>query len=199
LLVVLMVLGVTGCFQGPSQLPPAAVDSFGSAGRVTGKVGDDRTYIGATQWQHGGQLNCYIVSQVPGDDPLPAVLLLIRGIATDQSQSSGSQGEKDSKLFWRRQFTAIDGKKIDVAYQIAYSQAGADPSAELTLGGNSFDFDLGRIFLIDLTQNPVKPVQINAKLIPLLPSHDPSEEEFKTAVEKLRKSEERVNQFLDGK
>ena len=191
-MVAMLTLVLAGCFQGS---PPAAdLDRFSSAGHATGKMDGDATYVGAMEWQHGDQLRYFLLSQLPGEDPAPAALLLVRGIAANQSQSSGSQGGNETKLFWRHQLTGSNSKTYDISYEITYRPA----AAELMLGGQTVDLDFGRVIQIDLTQNPVKPVQVKTSIYPLFPSHEPSADEFKHAIDALAITQESVRRFLEG-
>jgi hypothetical protein len=169
-------------------------DSFANVGRITGKAGDDHTSISVTQWQHGKQLTYCVLAQLPGADPAPVTLLFIRGTSPDERGSNNAQGQSEAGLYWRSKLTTANGKPFDLAYDVNYKP----PGDELRLGGQAFDFDPGRFFLIDLAQDPVKPVQVKDKIVPLLPSTDPTDAELKTAVETLKQKHEKVRQFLDN-
>lgn len=193
----LLIAFLAGTFVGctpPPVPPPAVVDTFANVGRISGKTGDGTTYIGVTKLQHDDQLMYYLLAQLPGDDPAPVALLLIRGISPDERGSNTAQAQSDAGLYCRGQLTATNGKPFEFAYDVNYRP----PRDELRLAGQAFDFDSGRFFLIDLNQDPVKPVQLREKIVPLLPPRDPTEAELKTAVEKLKEKQDKVRQFLDN-
>jgi hypothetical protein len=191
-LIALLAVTFAGCV--PSTVPPSTVaTTLGNVGRESGKAGEERTTISVTRWQHGDQLTYSLLAQLPGDDPAPVALLLIRGTSPDERGSNHAQGQSEASLYWRGQLTAANGKPFDLAYDVNYKPRGH----ELRLGGQAVDLDSGRFFLIDLAQDPVKPVQVKDKIVPLLPSTDPTEVELKTAVETLKQKQQKVREFLE--
>jgi hypothetical protein len=192
LLIAFLVSTWVGCTRQPG--PPAPMpDSFANVGCISRKVGEDHTSISVTQWQHGEQLTYCLLAQLPGADPAPVALLFIRRTSFGERGSNNAQGQSEAGLYWRGDLTAANGKPFDLAYDVNYKP----PRDELRLGGQAFDFDSGRFFLIDLAQDPVKPVQVKDKIVPLLPSTDPTDAELKAAVEALKQKHEKVRQFLD--
>ena len=95
---------------------------------------------------------------------------------------------------WRGSVPTANGQKFLLAYDITDKPTAAD---QLQLGGQAYDFDSGRFFLIDLRQDPVAVVQLKEKIVPLLPSYDPTETELKTAIDTLQARQEKVRAFLD--
>jgi hypothetical protein len=177
----------------PTETTPAAPDHFGNAGSVKGKVGGNATHISVTQLQHGDQLACNILGQLPGQDPAPVALLLFRRRDPARLGLKGDTAESTGNIAWRGSLTAANGKPFLLAYDIDYKPV-AD---KLQLGVQTYDFDSGRFFLIDLSQDPVTPVQFKEKIVPLLPSHDPTEAELKAAIETLKEKQETVRAFLE--
>jgi hypothetical protein len=193
LLITFLASTCIGCTR-PAAAPTQVVETFANVGRVKGQAGEDKTYIGVFQLQHGDQLAQFILGQLPGEDPAPMALLLFRLPDATRLPQTGATAQGASNLAWRGSLPTARGQKFQLAYEITYKPTAAD---ELQLGGQKYAFDSGRFFLIDLTQDPVTPVQLKEKVVPLLPSSDPTEAEFKTALETLKARQEKVRAFLD--
>jgi hypothetical protein len=193
LLITFLATTCIGCAR-PAAAPAPGADGFANVGRVSGQAGDDKTYISVTQLRHGDQLAQFILGQKPGDDPTPVALLLFRLPDSVGLEQSGGTAQGASNLTWRGSVPTANGQKFLLAYDITYKPTAAD---QLQLGGQTYDFDSGRFFLIDLTQDPVTPVQLKEKIVPLLPSYDPTEAELKTAIDTLKARQEKVRAFLD--
>jgi hypothetical protein len=193
LLITFLATACIGCAR-PAAAPAPVADGFANVGRVSGKVGDDRTYISVTQLRHGQQLAQFILGQKPGEDPTPVALLLFRLPDLVALAQTGATAEGASNLAWRGSVPTANGQKFLLAYDITDKPTAAD---QLQLGGQAYDFDSGRFFLIDLRQDPVAVVQLKEKIVPLLPSYDPTETELKTAIDTLQARQEKVRAFLD--
>jgi hypothetical protein len=187
---------LAGCTRN-STLPVAVAvgDAFGNAGRGSGTTADGQHWeISVTHHQHDNWLTYYVLGQLPGEDPAPGALLLIRTTAPNRWESLGVVATTPGKTQWQVHRSAAGGKMFDLGYEISHK-----PVGELfKLGGQTYDLNSGRVFLIDLTQEPVKPVQVKADVVTLLPSRDPAEAELKAAVEKLKENKEAVRTFLDN-
>lgn len=83
---------------------------------------------------------------------------------------------------------ALNGKRINVAYRIELDESGTKVANEsLTVGENQVDTAAGRLFLIDLTTEPLRYRQVDAQL-PAPPVQLDTAEDAEEAAEAIRRS-----------
>lgn len=170
-------------------------EGSGHLGETSSGSADARFVIKCPFHLTGDQMTVMGLAEWPGKPRHPAFLLLLKlppkpGVVSFGVDGAvGSDGEKS---YWHQQFNTSGNQKQWVRYEIKHK-----PIAEqFTLGDQPSSLDSGRIFLLDLTTQPVQVNQLKAELGELLPGGDPGKEDLQAVVAKLRAKHEKVQEVF---
>jgi hypothetical protein len=194
---VCLVLLLTSCSQrssdtGSQRSSDTGVDAFGHVGETSGGSADAHFAIRCPFLQQGDRMSIVLLAEYPAKPLQPASVLLLKLTSKNAFSVDGSVGGDSDKHFWHQRFAAKGDKKLSVRYEIAHKPV----TEQITFQEKAHSFDEGRVFLVDLTTEPVKITQVNEDLQNLLPGKQLGREDLKGAVEKLREKHESVQDFL---
>jgi hypothetical protein len=87
---------------------------------------------------------------------------------TSEASTSGGKGHAKSK-------TTINGKELTAEYNVTFCPDGELATESFELGGKNQSFDKGRVFLVDLSTDPISILPRDVKLPATLPPdlHNP--------------------------
>ncbi len=183
-----MALLLTSCSQRASD---TGVDAFGHMGETSGGSAAAHFAIRSPFLQQGDRMTVVLLAEHPGKSLEPASLFLLKLTAKNAFSTDGRTGNDSDKTDWHQKFAAAGDKKYPVRYEIPHK-----PLAEqLTLGERAYSLEEGRVFLIDLTAQPVHVTQVKEALPALLPNQPLTREDLKGVVDKLREKHESVRTF----
>jgi hypothetical protein len=156
--------------------------------------------------QDGGLVVLVGMTRYPGKPLGPSCLVLLRLYSVDTFIQDGGYFEGESRSWWYKRYGTVYpySPKVSVKHEIDHNP----PRERLLLEEQPYELESGRVFLIDLTAQPEegnlynprppKIIPIKADLAGLFPRQggEPTPEEMKQAVDKLREKNPEIRDFV---
>ncbi len=179
----------------------------GHAGKMSsGTAGKE--WVGYNPWYRDGPLQVYAAQAGPHGTPRAPVFLLLQRLApkAPYALGAGLRSDGESMEIGVTQHAA-DGKPFPFVWKAAgvpvlEIRTPLTPrySETITAGGKAYSPDAGRVFLVDLTADPVTVTQVKADLGELFrgAGDEITGDEIRDVVKRLAGLEKPVGDFLEA-
>jgi hypothetical protein len=177
--------------------PPAPVqgmDSFGHLGEASGSSGGKTDY--RFRYPYLMENGCLAVagfSQYGERAMSPSFLVIVRLPSVDSFYRSFNSSSSGDGHTWRLGLIEGGGEASTIRHTVENELQ----DERFFLGGKEYALEDGRVFTFDLTTEPPQATQTDADLGKLLPDPDPTQEQFRAALQNVRADHKAVEELME--